>query len=818
MEWLTDFFQDVRYAVRTLGRAPTFTAAAILTLALAIGANSAIFSVVNTVLLRPAPYPHADRLVVLGYTFDGRWVPRMSPSKFNLWKERTRVFDDISAARFGSADLSDGAETQQILAGHVGAEFFSLLGAPLVKGRTFTAAEDRPGGDPVAVLSYGFWQRHLGSDGHAVGTVLMIDRTRVVVVGILDSSFDTTIFGVSPDVWIPIRLDRQRASHPPSLWAAGRLRPGVSLTAANADARLVGDAFRRAFPEAAGPQDTFAVAPLLDVMVHDVRRSLFAFMGAVAVVLLIACTNVANLMLVRASRRQREIAVRVAIGASRGRIARWLLTESLVLSTAGGALGLALAGMSIRTLLTLNPTEIPRIGPHGAGVGLDWRVLSFTFLVSVLTGLLFGAWPARRASRTELSVTFTPGDRRSSSGLRLRSARALLLTSELALSLMLLVAAALLMRTFIALRVVDRGFESHDVLTMRMPLSDSRFATTAAVERLVREGSARVEALPGIVAVGAAVSLPLESDWLTSFQIVGRPLLTASPTLVRERIVSPGYFGVFGIQPVAGRVFSDDDHEGTLPVALVNQTMARRFWPGGDHFKDQVVLFPGFVLADDPPRLIVGVISDVRDGAPLNQEVQPTVYVPMAQVPARLLHTEPMAWVIRLRPGTAAAGPTISRELRISSGGVAPTNNRSMDAITAASTAGTSFAMLLMATFGGASVLLAAIGVFGVMAYSVQQRAREFGIRLALGAQPKNVRNLVLADGMRIAMCGTIIGLAGAFGLSQLLNGFLFGVTQHDPVVLVATPLVLVSVALTAMWVPSRRASRVDPATALRSE
>jgi len=817
MEWLTDFFQDLRYTVRTLRTAPTFTAAAILTLALAIGANSAIFSVVNTVLLRPAPYPHADRLVVLGYTFDGRWVPRMSPSKFNLWKERTRAFDEIAAARFGSADLSDGAEAEQIPAGHVSAGFFSLLGASMVKGRTFTAAEDSPGGDPVAVLSYRFWQRHLGGDGHAVGTVLMIDRTRVVVVGILDSSFDTTIFGVSPDVWMPVRLDRQRASHPPSLWAAGRLRPGVSLTAANADARVVGDVFRRAFPEAAGPQDTFAVAPLLDVIVHDVRGSLFAFMGAVAVVLVIACTNVANLMLARASRRQREIAVRMAIGASRGRIARWLLTESLVLSTAGGALGLALAGMSIRTLLPLNPTEIPRIGPHGAGVGLDWRVLAFTFLVSVLTGLLFGAWPARRASRTELS-TFTPGYRHSSSGLRLRSARALLLTSELALSLMLLVAAALLMRTFIALRVVDRGFESHDVLTMRMPLSASRFATTAAVDRLVREGSARVEALPGIAAAGAAVSLPLESDWLTSFQIVGRPLLTASPTLVRERIVSPGYFGVFGIQPVAGRAFSDDDHEGTLPVALVNQTMARRFWPKGDHFKDQLVLFPGFVPADDPPRLIVGVVSDVRDGAPLNQAVQPTVYVPMAQVPARLLHAEPMAWVIRLRPGTAAAVPTISRELRISSGGVAPTNSRSMDAITAASTAGTSFAMLLMATFGGASVLLAAIGVFGVMAYSVQQRSREFGIRLALGAQPKNVRHLVLADGMRIAMCGTFIGLAGAFGLSQLLKGFLFGVTEHDPAVLVATPLVLVSVALTAMWVPARRASRVDPATALRSE
>ena len=349
MEWLTDFVQDVRYALRTLGRAPTFTAAAVLTLALAIGANSAIFSVVDTVLLRPAPYPQADRLVVLGYTFDGRWVPRMSPSKFNLWKERTRVFDDISAARFGSADLSDGADTEQIPAGHVSAEFFSLLGAPMVKGRTFTAAEDLPGGDPVAVISYGFWQRHFA--GRRTG-----GRN-----GPHDRSHPRCRRRHSRqqlrrnDLWcLPGRVAadsaRSAACQPPAL-SLGR-RPAETRCQPRRGQCRRAPGRRRlspAFPDAAGPQDTFAVAPLLDVIVRDVRGSLFAFMGAVAVVLLIACTNVANLMLARASTRQREIAVRVAIGASRGRIARWLLTESLVLSMAGGAMGLALAGMSIRT-------------------------------------------------------------------------------------------------------------------------------------------------------------------------------------------------------------------------------------------------------------------------------------------------------------------------------------------------------------------------------------------------------------------------------------------------------------------------------------
>jgi putative ABC transport system permease protein len=282
--------------------------------------------------------------------------------------------------------------------------------------------------------------------------------------------------------------------------------------------------------------------------------------------------------------------------------------------------------------------------------------------------------------------------------------------------------------------------------------------------------------------------------------------------------VSPGYFDVFGIRSVQGRAFLDDDHEGAQPVALVNQTMARRFWPQGDVLSDHVVLFPGFVPDDDPPRLIVGIVADVRDGTPLNQEVQPTVYVPMAQVPARLLHTEPMAWVIRLRAGMAEAEPLIGRELRASSGGVAPANSRSMDAIMAASTASTTFATVLMATFGASSVLLAAIGVFGVMAYSVQQRRRELGIRLALGAQPTNVRNLLLADATRIAICGTVIGLAGAFGLSQLLKNFLFGVTPYDPVVLVAVPVILVVVALVATWVPARHATRIDPAVTLRAE
>jgi putative ABC transport system permease protein len=810
--------QDLRYAIRTLRRAPAFTLAAIATLALGIGANSAIFSLVNAVLLRPAPYPEPDRIVILGYTFGGEWVPRVSPAKFNLWREHARTLESLSAVRFDRVNVSEGADTEQIPAAHVSAEFFRLFGAPVAKGRTFTSAEDRPDGDPVVILSDGFWRRHFGGEEQAVGKSVPINGIPSVVVGILGSDFDTTIFGVSPDMWMPVRIDPHSTSHPPSLWAAARLKPHTSLAAGNADAELAGDAFRRSFPEAAGPKDTFAVAPFQDVMVRGVRWSLLVFMGAVSVVLLISCANLANLMLARASARQREIAIRASIGASRGRIVRQLLTESLVLSIVGGGLGLAVGAVGIRALLALNPGDIPRIGPRGSGVSLDWRVLTFTLLVSVATGLLFGAWPALRAARADLTETLMSRGRRSLNVLRLRSARTLLVTAELALALVLLVGAALLMRTFVALRTANRGFDPQDVVTMRMPLNDPRFATTPAVAQLVREGRARVGTVAGVVAVGAAVSLPLESDWLTSFQIVGRPLTSASPVLASERIVSPGYLEVFRIPLIRGRAFTDADRSGVSQVALVNETMARRFWPQGDPLGDQVVLFPGFVPEDDPPRQIIGIVSDVRDGSPLNQDVRPTVYVPMAQVPARLLHAEPLAWVIRAKPSTTAIEPGIRNELRLVSGRLAPANVRSMDAILAASTAGTWFATVLMAIFGGSSVLLACVGVFGVTAYSVQQRTHEFGIRLALGAQRKNVRNLLLAEGLSVALCGTVVGLAGAFGLSRVLRSFLFGVTPHDPLVLVVTPLVLIAVALMAMWVPAHRATRLDPATTLRSE
>lgn len=815
---MDSFFQDVRYAIRTLRRAPAFTLAAVATLALGIGANSAIFSVVNTVLLKPVPYPDPDRIVILGYTFDGRWVPRVSPAKFNLWREHARTLESLSAVRFDRVNVSAGGDTEQIPAAHVSAEFFRLFGAPVAKGRTFTIAEDHPDGDRVVVLSDGFWRRHFGGEEQAIGKSVPINGIPSVVIGILGSDFDTTIFGVSPDVWMPVRIDPRSTSHPPSLWAAARLKAHTSLAAGNADAKLAGDAFRRSFPDAAGARDTFAVAPFQDVMVRGVRWSLLVFMGAVSVVLLISCANLANLMLARASARQREIAIRASIGASRGRIVRQFLTESLVLSSIGGGLGLAVGALGIRALLALNPGDIPRIGPRGSGVSLDWRVLTFTLLVSVATGLLFGAWPALRASRTDLSVTVISRGRRSLNVLRLRSARALLVTAELALALVLLVGAALLMRTFVALRTANRGFDPHDVVTMRMPLNDPRFETTSAIAQLVREGRARVGTVAGVVAVGAAVSLPLESDWLTSFQIVGRPPTSASPVLASERIVSPGYLDVFRIPLLRGRALTDADSSGVRQVALVNEMMARRFWPQSDPLESQVVLFPGFVPDDDPPRQIVGIVSDVRDGSPLNQDVRPTVYVPLAQVPARLLHTEPLTWVIRGRPGTAAMAPAVRRELRLASGGLAPTDVRSMNAIVAASTAGSWFATVLMVIFGASSVLLAVLGVFGVTAYSVQQRTREIGIRLALGAQRKQVRNLLLAEGLSVMLCGTSVGLAGAFGLSRVLRSFLFGVTPHDPLVLVVTPVVLIAVALMAMWLPAHRATLLDPATTLRSE
>jgi putative ABC transport system permease protein len=814
--WLESVWRDTVYVVNAFRRQPGFAAAVLLMLSLAIGANTAIFSVVDAVLLRPAPYPQPDRIVIFGYTFQGAWVPWSSEAKFNIWRRHHATLQSMSAIGFRQVNVTGGMEPEQVPAAQVSVDFFTLFGASTIHGRTFTADEDRPSGGHVVVLSYGFWQRRFGGEPGIVGQGISLDDAVSVVVGILAPSFDTDIFNVSPDVWLPLQLGPNSSVQYPSLRAAARLGPGMTLDLANAEARLAGTEFGHQFPGVAAPNDTFSVAPFQSVMVSDARSSLLVLLGAVGLVLLIACGNVANLLLVHASVRQRELAIRTTIGASRGRIARQLLTESLVLSLAGAALGLALGTAIVRVLLSLDHGDLPRIGPHGAGITLDWRVLTFTVCVAITTGLLFGAMPALQASRPGLGVMLAEGSGRTGTSRRARRTRALLVMTEMALAIVLLVGAALLIRTFVALGTVNRGFNSHNVLTMRMLLNDPRFSQTSGVVQLVREGVQRLDELPGVAGAAAAVSLPLESDWLTSFTIAGRALNGRSPGLASFRIISPGFLAVFQIPLMRGRAFTDRDDSGAPPVALINEAMARQISPISDALNERINQFPGYVPEDDPPRQIIGIVRDVRDGLALSRQTRPTVYVPVAQMPARFLGT--LAWVIRGQTDPSAISSTVAKALQQTSGGLPVAQIRTMDAVSAEATARTRFQMVLMAIFGGVALVLAAIGVYSVMAHTVQQRAHEIGVRLALGAGSRTVRNMVIGQGLRVVLPGVLLGVASAFGLARLLDGFLFDVTAHDPLVFASVPLLLTAVAFVAVWLPSQLASRVNPVVALRSE
>ncbi len=565
------------------------------------------------------------------------------------------------------------------------------------------------------------------------------------------------------------------------------------------------------------------MTPFQEAFVKDVRQTLLVLLGAVAFVLLIACANVANLLLVRATGRRREMAVRAAIGAGRGRIIRQLLTESVLLSLAGGVLGLAVGYLGIRALLTVNTAGLPRLGENGALVGMDWRVLGFALAISIATGILFGLIPALHGSRTTLSDTLKETSSRFGTGFRHNKSRSILVVSEMALALILLVGSALLIRTSVALGHVNPGYDVNNVLTMRMSLSGSRFLTSAGVERMVRDGRDRIQGLPGVELASATCCVPLEGGYGLPFNIVGRPQ-------GKEPFhggggwatVSPGYFEVFKIPVRRGRTFNDRDVAGMPPVVIINEAMANRFWKDGNPLIDRLVIGRGIMreFADEPERQIVGVVADSRDGG-LNNDPGPKMFIPQAQVPdpvnALNVRITPMAWVVRTRMSPMSLSAPIQEQLRQASG-LPVSDVRAMTDVVSRSTSRQRFNMMLMTVFGVSALLLAAIGIYGLMSYSVQQRTQEIGIRMALGALASDVRNMVVVQGMRLAIVGVVIGVAAALAMARVIAGFLFGVQARDPGVFVGIPVLLSLVALVAVWLPARRASQVAPVIALRTE
>ena len=823
---MESFLRDLRQSLRMFAASPAFTLAAIAALTLGIGANTAIFSVVNAILLKPLAIPDAERVVVFMNVSPNGAGPAASPAKFNHYRAQTEVVQDVSAFTTGVMNFTGAGFPEQLRSGRVSADFFRLTTPPFVAGRGFLAEEDLPNGPLVTVISRRLWETRFNADPNVVGRSISLGGEPYTIVGVL-GDFDFREFGPTPQVWVPFQFDPNSTDQGHYFQVMGRLKPGVTME--QADARLNASAsdFRAKFPTAIGPQNAFGVRALRDVLVGpQTRQSLLVYGGAVSFVLLIACANVANLLLVRATGRRREIAIRAAIGGSRGRIIRQLLTESVVLSLAGGVLGLFLGWAGIRALLSINTAGLPRVGQDGAFVSLDATVVAFTVAVSVLTGLIFGLIPALQSSKSDLTTTLKESAGRSGTGFRQNKVRSVLVVAEVALALVLLIGSALLIRTAVALGRVDPGFDTQNVLTLKMSLKGEQFEKAEAVEQVVRNGAEQLRAIPGVELASATCCVPLQGGYGLAFRIVGRPLAADSQGPFHGgggwMTVSPGYFEVFRIPVKKGRTFNERDTSTSTPVVLINEAMAREYWPDSDPLSDRLLIGKGAMreFETEGERQIIGVVADIRSNG-LDSEPQPQMWIPQAQVPdaANALNVglTPISWIVRTRVPPQSLSEAIQNTLRQSTG-LPVADVRSMDEIVALSVSRQRFNMWVMTVFGACALLLAAIGIYGLMAYSVEQRTQEIGIRLALGAQATQVRRMVVTQGMMLAGVGIAIGLAGAFLLARLITAFLFGVTATDPLVFAGVPLLLAAVAFVAVWLPARRASHVDPLVALRAE
>jgi putative ABC transport system permease protein len=821
---LEDLWQDVRVGVRGLRRTPGFSLAAIAALALGIGTSTAMFSVVNRVLLNPFAYPDPERMVMFQNTYQ-RFNPTgsASPTEFNWWRQQTGAFQDVSAYVFSAANLTGESFPELIPTMRVSADFLRLCGANAIYGRTFTAADDVPNAPQTAVLAYGFWQRHFGSGPEVIGRRIILSGTLHEVIGVMgpdlsDGQISEQSMGSGdlhirepPDVYLPFQLDPNSTERGHYFNVAGRLKPGVNLAVANQQLQASYHGYARTWPDPT-PGTGFRVQLLRDAIVGEVRPSLLILLAAVMFVLLMACANVANLLLARVANRRREFAIRGAVGAGRLRLVRQLLTESVLLSLSGGVLGVAAGYTGIRVLLALSPGNIPRIGADGSNVVLDLRVLGFALALSILTPIIFGLVPALSSSRADLSTTLKEGGNRTGTGWRQSKTRVVLVTVEMALAVVLLIVAALLIRTFVAVRHVNPGFDARNVLTMRMLVAGPQFETAAGMTQVLQEGVRRIRALPGVEVASTSCCVPLVDRFFGSFRIAGRPEGVTSLVPSGWTVVSPGYFETFNIPVVRGRTFTDRDDIGPRTV-VINEALARRVWPNSDPTNDRVI------IGDGEPRQIVGVVKDVLDA--VTAPPQPNIYTLSAHLDDKavslMLPTSPWAWLIRTRVAPRSLSSVIQNELRQASGGLPVARITTMDEILSRATARENFNMLVLAVFGFAALLLAAVGIYGLMAYSVAQRTEEIAVRLALGAESSRIRNMVVIQGLRPVVVGMVCGVAAAFGLTRLLSSILFGVQPRDPLVFLVAPTALVGIALVAVWLPAIRATRIDPIQSLRS-
>ncbi|MCM3902639.1 MAG: ABC transporter permease [Pyrinomonadaceae bacterium] len=813
-------WRDLGYGARVLLKNPRFTIVAILSLAIGIGATTAIFSVANALLLRPLPYQDADSLVILWNRSPGLNVAQdwFSPGQYLDIKAENKVFEHVAATIDSSFNLTGQGSSrspERVEGARVSSSLFPLLGAQPMMGRVFTPDEDDQGKPTTAILSYGFWQRHFAGDTQVVGKTLSLNSNSVEIVGVMRPDF-TLNKEVMPTVnkisnaemllSLPMGEGKRTTRTNEDYNIFGRLKPGVTVAQAQADVDRIVNGMKQQYPQNYPPGSGFmiSVVPLLQQVVGEVRRPLLILLGAVGFVLLIACANVANLQLARAAVRQKEIAVRAAVGAVRLRIVRQLLTESVLLSLMGGLLGLLLAIVGIRVLQMFGPDTLPRLRE----IGVDGRMLAFTFFISLATGILFGLAPAVRASRVDLNGVLKDG-RRSSATSGHHRIRNLFVVVEVTLSLVLLIGAGLLIRSYQHIQNANPGFNAHNVLSFRLSLPSSKYKGPAVTD-FYRQLGERIKALPGVQSVGTSYSLPMSSVALAwgPITIEGYvPKNSADFIMSNERFVSPGYFAAMGVPLVKGRLFDARDVKGAQETVIVNESLAQRFWPNEDAIGKRLERGD-----KEPWRTVVGVVRDRKEFSTDN-EPPISIYHPHEQFPIGTMFV-----VVRTGSNPEQMSPTISKEILALDPELPAFEFKTMEQRLAVSLAPRRFSTFLLSVFAVTALILAAIGIYGVLDYSVSQRTQEIGIRMALGAQPGKIAVLVIRQSIVLVIVGTVIGLAGAFALTRVMSSLLYGVSATDLRTFVVPPLVLGCIALVASYFPARRAARVDPTVALRSE
>jgi putative ABC transport system permease protein len=807
--WLEDLLQDLRYGARMLMKKPGFTLVAVITLAAGIAANTTIFSVVDALILRPFNFPNQERLVMVwerGEKDGGFYYGPVAPGNFNDWREQSRSFERLIAIDGRSFDLTGAHQPERFVGHAVSAGFFDALDVKAALGRTFLPGEDEPGRDQVVVLKHSLWERRFGADPNIVGRTLTLNAKTFTVIGVMPPDFNFPFNG--GEIWSPLAFDdktkQERLNH--NIRAMGLLRPGVSIAQADADLDAISRRAQRLFPET-NARRTASVFDMTEDFARESQDYMPPLVGAVAFVLLIACANVANMLFSRAFGRRKEIAVRLALGASRWRLVRQLLTESLLLALAGGVIGLLLSILAVELLRGAMPEDFAKFIPGFDNFGVNRIVLLFTMMISVLTGVIFGLMPAWQASKPNLNESLKEGAKGASSADSRQRLRGALVVAEVALSLVLLIGAGLMVRSFVAMLRDDVGFNPHSVLSFQLDLPEEKYSE-AQRRGFYDQLFKRLETLPGVVGAGAASILPMSNNGEGKlFDIAGRPFEKGNAPVADYRIVTPGYFDMIGMSLRRGRDFTASDNELTTSVVIINETLARRFLPNQEAIGQRII--PGEAKR---PMEIVGVVSDIKDQN-LDRAPFPAIYVPYAQEPrsgmgiALRAAAEPTALAVAARDEVMKLDPTL------------PVSNiKTVERMIHEITSPKRIVTAMMSVFAAIALLLAGVGLYAVMATAASQRTHEIGVRMALGARARDILWLVTGQGLKLTLAGLALGTAGAFALTRVMKPLLYGVTATDPLTFILISLSLAGVALLACLIPARRATKVDPMIALRCE